>query len=62
MLSVTDDGAKEDLLIISGFIRKMPVFLNPDWMAAVFMDFFHAGQNTSQTSCLGILQPTDVNK
>ena len=61
-LLVADDGAKEDLLIIAGFIGKMPVLLNPDCMAAVFMDFFHAGQKTSQKSCLGILHPTDVNR
>ena len=31
-------------------------------MAAVFIDFFQAGQNMSQKSCLGIVHPTDMNR
>ena len=62
MLSVDIDGPRSEFLIAWGLKGKIPVLLNPDWMAAMVMDFFHASQNTNQKSCFGILQPTNVNR
>ena len=61
-LSVAADGAKALCFIMPGLYGEIPVFQKPDCITAVVIDLHQAGQNTTQKSCLVILQPTFLNR